>query len=102
MVVRTESVHRGRLFRPGGSRADAELRRHFGDPVFISESRDGESSRMSGIDEEHRARPYSAENMIEGKRPPRREGEVLAACMGTEASWPRARGVSDVGINDRS
>jgi phage/plasmid-associated DNA primase len=48
---------------PQDDSADAELRRRFGDPVFISESKDGESSRVSGINESHWAGLYAAENI---------------------------------------
>ena len=48
---------------PQDDSADAELRRRFGDPVFISESKDGESSRVSGINEAYWAGLYAAENI---------------------------------------
>jgi phage/plasmid-associated DNA primase len=48
---------------PQDDSADAELRRRFGDPVFISESKDGESSRVSGINEAYWAGLYSAEHI---------------------------------------
>ncbi len=48
---------------PQDDSADAELRRRFGDPVFISESKDGESSRVSGINESYWAGLYAAENI---------------------------------------
>ncbi len=48
---------------PQDDSAHAELRRRFGDPVFISESKDGESSRVSGINEAYWAGLYAAENI---------------------------------------
>ena len=48
---------------PQDDSADAELRRRFGDPVFISESKDGESSRVSGINEAYWAGLYATENI---------------------------------------
>jgi phage/plasmid-associated DNA primase len=48
---------------PQDDSADAELRRRFGDPVFISQSKDGESSRVSGINEAYWAGLYSKEHI---------------------------------------
>ena len=48
---------------PQDDSAHAELRRRFGDPVFISESKDGESSRVSGINEAYWAGLYAAEHI---------------------------------------
>jgi phage/plasmid-associated DNA primase len=48
---------------PQDDSADAELRRRFGEPFYVSESRDGESSRVSGINESYWAGLYAAENI---------------------------------------
>lgn len=48
---------------PQDDNADAELRRRFGEPFFVSESKDGESSRVSGLNESYWAGLYAAENI---------------------------------------
>ena len=48
---------------PQGESADATLCRRFGEPFFMSESQDGESSRVSGINEAYWAGLYAAENI---------------------------------------
>ena len=47
---------------PQDDSADAELRRRFGEPFFVSESKDGESSRVSGLNESYWAGLYAAES----------------------------------------
>ena len=48
---------------PQDDSADGELRRRFGEPFFVSESKDGESSRVSGLNESYWAGLYAAENI---------------------------------------
>lgn len=48
---------------PQDDSADADLRRRFGEPFYVSESKDGESSRVSGLNESYWAGLYAAENI---------------------------------------
>ncbi len=48
---------------PQDESADGELRRRFGEPVFMGQSRDGESSYVKGVNEAYWAGLYAAEHV---------------------------------------
>ena len=49
---------------PQDDSTDAELRRRFGDPVFVTVSKDGESSNIKDINQAYWAGLYAAEHIV--------------------------------------